>query len=732
MPTYTITGPDGKDYSIDGPEGATREQVVAAIKSRMAAAPVTPASPRSDGKDHAGAEHAARIKAAASDVVKSKSSLLPGIGLGEAALEVTTGLGSSIVGGLAGLARTAVNIPTEGFDKAMELGGRTATKIQENFTYHPRTPVGKLASEILQIPSQAGRQMGRAIGGDTGEFIGGTLGEELSGAEGRRTGAIKGRGIGESVGEILPDSLLTVAGAKPAMRTANAIAERVKVAIPGKDFTPLRDLTPEQQERMRRFTDQNIEPTLGQVTRDPQQFRFEDQTAKTEVGADLRTRELDTNDALIAAIKETDSMRPGVGLEENRRMVGSSVARALEENAKQSLEGVDAKYNAARESGETNAVIDTTKLKDYLEEKAPDALTVTALKSIEARLAKLDEMRGGRITIDDVESIYQSANQLSKDASASHFMGEVKAIINDITEGVGGDLYREARKSRLEHALEYEDRSAIADLIDKKPGSRTDYKTKAEDVFDKTVVRSSLEELKDVTNSLLSKDPAKSPQSWQAIREIQAETINWLLEKATARGVLNEREVPGLSPTALRDAVKEIGADKLNWILGPEAVARLMDTMENARAAKQAPGKVQGSDTHINNRDYAERALMAEAAGYLFSKVPGLNAAAAYVARRKANKQMQSDIGDALNPRRAAAAEIAEMRGRANAERRIRLYTDSIDLAYDTVPAALVTTANTAELAREKKRASAQKTMQKLSNLGHATSIDEAIQAVQP
>lgn len=35
MKTYTITGPDGKDYSIDGPEGATREQVIAKIKERV-------------------------------------------------------------------------------------------------------------------------------------------------------------------------------------------------------------------------------------------------------------------------------------------------------------------------------------------------------------------------------------------------------------------------------------------------------------------------------------------------------------------------------------------------------------------------------------------------------------------------------------------------------------------------------------------------------------------------
>ena len=36
MPIYEIRGPDGKTYSIEGPPGATREQVIAAIQSRMA------------------------------------------------------------------------------------------------------------------------------------------------------------------------------------------------------------------------------------------------------------------------------------------------------------------------------------------------------------------------------------------------------------------------------------------------------------------------------------------------------------------------------------------------------------------------------------------------------------------------------------------------------------------------------------------------------------------------
>jgi hypothetical protein len=42
MPLYSVTGPDGKTYSINGPEGASREQVIDAIQTKLAAPPVAP------------------------------------------------------------------------------------------------------------------------------------------------------------------------------------------------------------------------------------------------------------------------------------------------------------------------------------------------------------------------------------------------------------------------------------------------------------------------------------------------------------------------------------------------------------------------------------------------------------------------------------------------------------------------------------------------------------------
>jgi hypothetical protein len=42
MPTFEFTAPDGKTYSIDGPEGATKEQAFGILQQQLASAPAAP------------------------------------------------------------------------------------------------------------------------------------------------------------------------------------------------------------------------------------------------------------------------------------------------------------------------------------------------------------------------------------------------------------------------------------------------------------------------------------------------------------------------------------------------------------------------------------------------------------------------------------------------------------------------------------------------------------------
>ena len=48
MPRYSITGPDGKNYSIDGPAGASREEVIAAIQQQMESQTAKPTQPKEE------------------------------------------------------------------------------------------------------------------------------------------------------------------------------------------------------------------------------------------------------------------------------------------------------------------------------------------------------------------------------------------------------------------------------------------------------------------------------------------------------------------------------------------------------------------------------------------------------------------------------------------------------------------------------------------------------------
>lgn len=60
MTTYTMTGPDGKDYSIDGPAGATQEQVQAQLAQAHAQATTTPPQGTDQGAVLGGLQSAAR------------------------------------------------------------------------------------------------------------------------------------------------------------------------------------------------------------------------------------------------------------------------------------------------------------------------------------------------------------------------------------------------------------------------------------------------------------------------------------------------------------------------------------------------------------------------------------------------------------------------------------------------------------------------------------------------
>lgn len=615
--------------------------------------------PLTEDPNRAGLAQRARIvdagKQAVQEIGSGSLKAIPGVGAAELGLNALTGIGSSIAGGLSGLGsitKTGIenqvnkgfHIPTrDEYDAATDKAAKLSDLIQQATTYQPRTGQGKLGQELMNVPLNAVSQGMRSVGGDVG-------------------GALGNRAAGEAIGGAAPAIAATLASGAGVLRGAGEAAAIPKEPMPGRDFTPMRDLTPEQMVRFKNLISQGIKPTLAQITRDPEQWRFEEQTGaqtQTNSGQALHQRAMDTNDALIKAVDEADKSIKGKPTTATEAQTGHSIASALEKKAQAAKANINSLYENARNSGETKQNVNSKALEKYIDEEVEEH---PSMKVIQSKLQRLKEKNGGKLTVDDAETLYRTASdQTSYGDPSSVYMGRVKQRINEMTDGAGGDLYRAARQARLAYGMEFEDRAGIARLIEKKPGSRTDYRTPTEDVFKKTVLNGSRAELNDVIQSLKDIDLKKDQSGAQAIRNLQKQTVNYLLDKATEKGIPNAREAPGFSATQFRNAVNAIGEDKLNDILGPQVVKNLQTTMENAKTVKQAPAKVGGSDTAQNFRDFMTQAAMDEGKNFLLSKVPGGQALQGYLKSKAQEQAIAARTEESLNPRKASPQTIKEM-----------------------------------------------------------------------
>lgn len=584
-----------------------------------------------------------RANRLAFDIISGKARDEGTKAVGDAAASAVTGMGSAIVGGLAGVGRGVGGlIGGESKPEALAAAVDTSKGVQEGGTWEPRSAGGKALERVQQIPMEK-----------SAEGLG-MIGEAIAGP------------AGEAIGKSLVPVLGIAAGGKGALTAARSAAMRPKVPIPGEDVSLLREMTPDQRERYDRAQKLGLKPTLGQVTRNPEQQTFERQIAGTKPGATLAQREEANNAALTKAVEDTDKQRAGRKDTENEAETGRSVARALEQKAKDSLDNINTLYEKAKAAGETDVLVDTKPLQKWLRQHKAESIAVPEIAAIQAKLAQLKTLgkAQGGLTINDYEILYRAANELTKpgDSSAS-FMRRVKEHINAATEGAGGDLYREARAARLKHAFEFEDREGIARLIDKK--TRTDYQTPNEQIFNKTVLSGgSLEELKDVTSSLLSADPVKNPGAIQAVRNLQAQTIDWILEQSTGSIAMDSMGNAPFSPAGYKKAMKTIGRQKLEHLLGPDALGRLDAIYKTARENKTLSRRAPGSDTAQNLAVMLEREARTAAAKHLANSVPGARSAFEYFKTKREVKAVQTSVDEALNPSKASpevhAAEAAK------------------------------------------------------------------------
>jgi hypothetical protein len=315
------------------------------------------------------------------------------------------------------------------------------------------------------------------------------------------------------------------------------------------------------------------------------------------------------------------------------RAIGNIIDKQLVKQYQAKLQKVDDAYEAARASGETKQIVDTAKLEQWLADNAPEAISVPQIQTIGAKLDALKKITGNQISIDDLENIYKSAGNLAEgNPSAATFMGQVKGVINDMTEGAGGNLYRAARMERKQLAKDFENVKRVDDLLSTKAG-KTDRKVALDNVYDHIVVDGSLEEMRTVTQ-LLKKGGKEGQQAYKELTGYTLQRMKDLLLKKS------DDETDKIVLDKFNKFVTQLDReDKLSYMFGKSGADTLLDLK---KSINDVMVKEPGAVNYPNTAGAVLRGL--EALQNLPVKIPGTQTAAEFARGLQYKKQLKESL----------------------------------------------------------------------------------------
>jgi hypothetical protein len=321
--------------------------------------------------------------------------------------------------------------------------------------------------------------------------------------------------------------------------------------------------------------------TKGQATRELGQQQFEAEIAKTyptDVGRPLIQSKLNQNERILqnfdAFVDATGAEKAG---EFNLREVGKVVDSALVNQANKAKKQIGDAYKLAREAGETSELVDVTGVKNFLDGLEAESINAPIITSARMKLDKL--AKDGKISLNDLEEVRKMVNALSGDTPSNMAFGkQIKDQIDTATVGKGGDLYQKARKLRENYAREFENVGYIDKLLSKKSGT-TDRAVALEDVFDHSIMKGSLDDVRAIGRTLKK----AGPEGEQAWRELQGQTIEQMKAAVTKNIQRDEAGNPIVSPKQLDVFVKNLDADgKLDYIFGKKGAQEIRDLRDTA------------------------------------------------------------------------------------------------------------------------------------------------------
>lgn len=578
------------------------------------------------------------------------------VGAGETALAIGTGMTGGAVGAVKGFVGGLAD-PNVG--NLQQLSQATAQGA-ESLTYAPRTEAGQAQTQAVgqfmsntvplvgMAPQMAALgQVGRAAA-PAAQVTAQALPQVA-----RNTAVTAAQNVA-STARAIPERVGQMVGREPAAPTPGTMASVGSAAV---DMATQRKMAAQD-------LPVPIELTRGQATRDFAQQRFEGETAKApEAGAPLRDRFTQQNEQVL---KNMDAFFDSTGATSPElRATGVIVDKALVEQARRDKTEINVAYKRAEKAGEMEEPVSLDSVVQHLNESAPDAATTPLLDVARKRALRLGvavEGADGNLVAQPVPlkiaETYRKAVSGATDYEPTNIRQStiIKGLVDEATEGMGGDLYKEARGKYARYSQNYKDRATISKLLNNKRGT-SDRQVAFEDVFKHTILDGSLDDVRNVQR-VLHRSGDEGKQAW---KELQGQTINHIREQATRNVARDQAGNQIVSADGLNKAIKSLDKDgKLQRIFGTQGAEQLRTINDVTNHIKTvAPGSVNTSNTASVLLAAMDMAISG-AGGMPLPVMSGLRLVANNVKDRRLRMRVAEALGDA---KRKEAAKPKPIQG---------------------------------------------------------------------
>jgi hypothetical protein len=323
----------------------------------------------------------------------------------------------------------------------------------------------------------------------------------------------------------------------------------------------------------------------SQITRDPADVRFARETTKDPVlGKPFQERYAEQNNLLQKNLdffaEQTGSEKLGLPQAD----FAKSLTQLIDEKKQARKQEVNSAYEAARSAGETAELIDVNPLQAWVKNNRSSAKNAPVIQTVESEIKRLS--KDGKISLNDIEEIRKTINDVyDVSPTNARFGGRAIKVIDQITEGKGGDLYKQARSLSSNFKTEFQDTPAVAKITAMKRGT-TQRQVALEDLVDNVMLKGTGEDVRQLFGSL----QRMGPEGQAMINDLRGYVAEAIKNQAT-KGV--QRDINGkpyLETKSLDTIINNLDkSKKLEFLFGKKGAEQYRTINEAVKDLQTIP-----------------------------------------------------------------------------------------------------------------------------------------------